>query len=195
MPDGARTSGIKRNFFADTVGIESRSCTFHIMIRKLAEKVSKAFALDTPGTIAEAREEAIRMATAVLMTEIARADHEYDESEFDLLLGLITKHFHISPEEAAELANDANEAELANDANEAAEDYVALHSFTQLLNKNLTDKEKEHIVLLLWQIAYADGRLDKYEDSLVLKISELLYVRRVRVMRLKHDASGEIEPE
>jgi len=186
MPDGARTSGIKRNFFADTVGIESRSCTFHIMIRKLAEKVSKAFALDTPGTIAEAREEAIRMATAVLMTEIARADHEYDESEFDLLLGLITKHFHISPEEAAELANDANEA---------AEDYVALHSFTQLLNKNLTDKEKEHIVLLLWQIAYADGRLDKYEDSLVLKISELLYVRRVRVMRLKHDASGEIEPE
>ena len=34
----------------------------------------------------------------------------------------------------------------------------------------------------------ADGRLDKYEDSLVLKISDLLYVSRARVMRLKHDA-------
>ena len=156
------------------------------MIKKLAEKVSKAFATETVDITTEAREEAIRMATAVLMTEIARADYEYDESEFDLLLSLITRHFHISPTEAAELANEANET---------SEEYVSLHNFTQLLNKSLTDKEKERIVLFLWQIAYADGRLDKYEDSLVLKISELLYVRRVRVMRLKHDASGEIEPE
>ena len=48
--------------------------------------------------------------------------------------------------------------------------------------------DKARIVSLLWQIAYADGRLDKYEDSLVLKISDLLYVSRARVMRLKHDA-------
>jgi uncharacterized tellurite resistance protein B-like protein len=41
---------------------------------------------------------------------------------------------------------------------------------------------------MLWQVAYADGQLDKYEDSLVLKISDLLYVSRGRVMRLKHDA-------
>ncbi len=43
---------------------------------------------------------------------------------------------------------------------------------------------------LLWQVAYADGRLDKYEDSLVLKISDLLHVSRGRVMRLKHDAEN-----
>jgi len=184
MADRGQTNGTNRKYLVDNVGFENNSCTFFIMIKKLAEKVSKALAADSVETTAEEREETIRMATAVLMTEIARADYEYDESEFDLLLGLITRHFQISPEEAAELANEANEA---------AEDYVALHSFTQLLNKNLTDKEKERIVFLLWQIAYADGRLDKYEDSLVLKISELLYVRRVRVMRLKHDASGEIE--
>ena len=186
MADGGQANGTNRRFFVDTVGFESNSCTFLIMIKKLAEKVSKAFATDSVDVTAEAREEAIRMATAVLMTEIARADYEYDETEFDLLLSLITRHFQISPEEAAELANEANAT---------AEDYVSLHSFTQLLNKNLTDKEKERIDFLLWQIAYADGRLDKYEDSLVLKISELLYVRRIRVMRLKHDASGEIEPE
>jgi uncharacterized tellurite resistance protein B-like protein len=124
------------------------------------------------------------MATAVLMTEVARADHEYDESEFDLLLNLITRHFQMSPEEAIELANEADNT---------AEDNVSLHSFTQLLNKNLSEREKEHIVSLLWQVAYADGRLDKYEDSLVLKISDLLYVSRVRVMRLKHDANPQAE--
>jgi uncharacterized tellurite resistance protein B-like protein len=41
---------------------------------------------------------------------------------------------------------------------------------------------------MLWRVAYADGRLDKFEDSLVLKISDLLYVSRGLVMRLKHDA-------
>lgn len=151
------------------------------MIKILVEKVSRVFAAtDSAEPDEQARETAIRMATAVLMTEVARADHEYDESEFDLLLNLIKKHFQMSPEEAIELANEADNT---------AEDNVSLHNFTRLLNKNLSEREKEHIVSLLWHIAYADGRLDKYEDSLVLKISDLLYVSRIRVMRLKHDAN------
>jgi len=151
------------------------------MIKILVEKVSKVFAAtDSAEPDEQARETAIRMATAVLMTEVARADHEYDESEFDLLLNLITRHFRMSPEEAIELANEADST---------AEDNVSLHNFTHLLNKNLSEREKERIVSLLWLVAYADGRLDKYEDSLVLKISDLLYVSRIRVMRLKHDAN------
>jgi uncharacterized tellurite resistance protein B-like protein len=151
------------------------------MIRILAEKISRAFAAtDTAVPEEDTRERAIRMATAVLMTEVARADHEYDEYEFELLLDLITHSFQISPEDALELANRASET---------AEDYVSLHNFTQLLNKNLSERDKRRIVSLLWQVAYADGRLDRYEDSLVLKICDLLYVSRGQVMRLKHDAN------
>ncbi len=79
--------------------------------------------------------------------------------------------------------------ELANETSETTEDYVALHSLTQLLNKTLSEPEKEYIVTLLWQIAYADGRLDMYEDSLIHKISAMFYVRRRRVMRLKDEAN------
>ena len=57
------------------------------------------------------------------------------------------------------------------------------------MHAHLHEREKERIVGLLWQIAYADGELDKYENSLVLKISDLLHVNRARVMRLKHDAA------
>lgn len=156
------------------------------MIKKLSERFSKAFA--TTGAAEpdeDAREKALQMATAVLMIEIARADHDYDESEFDLLLNLITNRFQISPQEAIELANEADEA---------AEDSVSLHSFTDLLHNSLSHSEKEHIVSLLWQVAYADGRLDKYEDSMVMKISGLLHVSRMRVMRLKHDANPQAYP-
>lgn len=155
------------------------------MIKKFAERISAAFAATDDATENDApREHAINMATAVLMTEVARADYDYDESEFELLLDLITRHFGVSPEEAGELANAANET---------AEDSISLHEFTQLLNKQLTPREKERVVSLLWQVAYADGRLDKYEDSLISRISELLYVTRVRVMRLKHDAGPDAD--
>ena len=72
---------------------------------------------------------------------------------------------------------------------------VSLYEFTQILHKHLNEAEKARIISMLWQVAYADGQLDKYEDSLVLKISDLLYVSRGRVMRLKHDAQQGTGPE
>jgi uncharacterized tellurite resistance protein B-like protein len=121
----------------------------------------------------------LRSATAVLMLDVARSDHVFEESEFEHVLKLVEKHFGMSPEDAAELVNAADEK---------AENLVSLHEFTQLLHNNLDESEKARIVGLLWQVAYADGRLDKYEDSLVRKISDLLHVSRGRSMRLKHDA-------
>lgn len=149
------------------------------MIRNILDQVAGAISSTQTRENGEAREEAIRMATAVLMIDVARADHVFDETEFESVLELIEGHFNIGPESAVEIFNEANEE---------AEDLTSLHEFTQLLHANLDDAEKSRIVALLWRIAYADGRLDKYEDSLVLKISDLLHVSRGRVMRLKHDA-------
>ena len=41
---------------------------------------------------------------------------------------------------------------------------------------------------MLWHVALADRHLDKYEDYLIGKVSELLYVSRGDVLRLKHEA-------
>lgn len=150
------------------------------MIRRLYLQIVESISVTAvPVTDNADREAALRLATAVLMIDIARADHVFEESEFDAMLQLIESHFELSPEQAATLVNAAGET---------ADDMVSLFEFTQLLNKQLDEREKARIVSLLWQVAYADGQLDKYEDSLVLKISDLLYVSRGRVMRLKHDA-------
>jgi uncharacterized tellurite resistance protein B-like protein len=148
------------------------------MIKRLLNQVVET--ISARGTAqGEGREAALRLATAVLMIDVAQADYVFDEVEFDQVLKLIEQHFDLSPEEAAELVNEAGEK---------ADDIVSVHDFTKLLHDYLTEDEKAQIVALLWSIAYADGRLDKFEDSLVLKISDLLYVSRGRVMRLKHDA-------
>jgi uncharacterized tellurite resistance protein B-like protein len=149
------------------------------MIKRLFVQVVQSITTEESAGDSQDRDAAIRMATAVLMLDVARADHVFDETEFNRVLQLIEAHFDLSPEQAAQLVN------LAGDQ---AEDIVSLHEFTDLLHAHLSDAEKAKVIALLWQIAYADGRLDKYEDSLVLKISDLLHVSRGLVMRLKHDA-------
>ena len=150
------------------------------MLRKIVDQITSA--ISTPPDAEETaqdREEAIRLATAVLMIDVARADHVFDETEFDGVLRLVESHFELQPEDAAALVNEASEE---------AENLISAYDFTSVLHRHLDDAEKARIVGMLWQVAYADGALDKYEDSLILKISDLLHVSRARVMRLKHDA-------
>jgi uncharacterized tellurite resistance protein B-like protein len=147
------------------------------MFKSLYDKiVSQISAADIE---ADTRDAAVRLATAVLMVDVALVDSRFDETEFDRMLQLVKEHFGLGTQQAAELINAANAK---------ADELVSVHEFTQLLHKHLSDDEKARVVQLLWTIAYADGELDKYEDALVLKISDLLYVSRGRVMRLKHDA-------
>ena len=150
------------------------------MIKKIYDQVVSALSTARPDADEAGREAALRMATAVLMIDVARADYVFEEDEFDSVLRLIESHFDLTPEDAAKLVNSATEK---------ADDLVSVHEFTDILHRHLSEDEKARIVGLLWHIAYADGRLDKFEDSLILKISDLLYVSRGRVMRLKHDAA------
>lgn len=128
---------------------------------------------------ADDRDAAIRMATAVLMVDVALVDSSFDEVEFERMLRLVKNHFGLSTQAAAELINAAN-AE--------ADELVSVHEFTELLHQHLDDDEKARVVELLWSTAYADGELNKYEDALVLKVSDMLSVSRDLVMRLKLDA-------
>ena len=150
------------------------------MIKQFFEQiVGSLTSTDSAEVNAEEREQAIRRATAVLMLDVALADNVFDRAELDHLRDIAQSHFGLPPDEASELIDSARSE---------AEDLVSLHEFTQLLHNSLTEAEKAEIVGMLWQIAYQDGQLDKYENALVLKISDLLYVSRGRVMRLKHDA-------
>ena len=150
------------------------------MLKRLFDQIADSLSSpDAAEEDVEGRERAIRRATAVLMLDVALADKQFLQSELQHLQALAESHFDLGHEEAAELLDEARHE---------AEHLVSLHEFTQLLHNHLSEEEKASIVGLLWQIAYTDGQLDKYENSLVLKISDLLYVSRGRVMRLKHDA-------
>ncbi|HNP35502.1 MAG TPA: TerB family tellurite resistance protein [Woeseiaceae bacterium] len=150
------------------------------MIKRLYEQLLTALSTQhSEEQSDEERAKALRLATAVLLVDVARADDNFSEAEFERVITLITRHFSLSTEEAAQLVNSADEQ---------AEQLASVYELTRELHVSLDDDEKAEVVRLLWEVAYADGELDKFEDSLVLKISDLLYVSRGLVMRLKHDA-------
>lgn len=143
----------------------------------MIDRLLKAFGL-TEEEASAAGTEACRLqhSTAVLLVEIARADHERAEVEREAMIAALAEQFNLSQHEAATVIE---KAEVA------AENSVSLHEFTSLLHSELSYAEKEQVVEMLWRIALADKQLDKYEDYMIGKIAELLYVARGDVIRLR----------
>jgi len=146
------------------------------MFKSLYEKiVSQISAADIE---ADERDAAVRLATAVLMVDVALVDSSFDETEFDRMLVLIKRQFGLGTQEAADLINAANAK---------SDEQISTQELTALLNEHLEQDDKTRVVHLLWSIAFSDGQLDKYENSLVLKVSNLLGVSSEEVLRLKQE--------
>jgi len=112
-------------------------------------------------------EHSLKLATAALMIEMMRMDDHIHDDEELAMISLVQDKFQLTDEETNEIISLAK-LELENST-----DYF---QFTSLINDQFSYAEKIHIIELLWQLAYADGALDKDEEYLVRKISELLYV-------------------
>ena len=151
------------------------------MIRALKEILDRLVA---PAGSAQpmAREEAVRLATAVLMVETARADHAEKMVESAAVFEQLQRHFGLPAEEAEDLMALA-ESEL--------KDAVCLQRFTRQLHESLAEEEKLAIVEMLWKVAFADRKLHPREESLVRKVGALLYVREADMLRLRNRVRDE----
>ena len=145
------------------------------MLRKLAALFDGAFARETDDPAA--REHALRVATALLLIEVAKADFADDLAEDETMLESL-KQFFALDDAAAEL--------LLEEARTAADQAVELQQFTRRLHEQLSVAEKQRVVEMLWQVALADSRLDRHEDHLVRRIAELLYVPHSDLIRIRN---------
>ena len=60
--------------------------------------------------------------------------------------------------------------------------------FTRVINDHYGPGEKLTLIASMWQVAYADGDLDKYEEHLIRQVAELTYVPHQDYIRCKLDA-------
>lgn len=123
----------------------------------------------------------LQMAVAALLIETGRVDHELTEPERRLIDGLLERCFGIGAEQARVLERAAERR---------AEQSAQLFGFARTINERLSREQRTGLIELLWEVAYADGKLDPLEDSLLRRIGGLIDVSdhdrgeaRLRVQR------------
>ena len=119
------------------------------------------------------------LASAALLIEVARADFDITPEELARLIDLLATTFDMSSEDV-EL--------VTQQANDQVENAVSLHDFTRVINDHCSPEERNELVGLMWDVAAADGDLSKYEDHLIRRVADLLYVPHQEFIRLKHQA-------
>ncbi len=151
------------------------------MLAKLTTLFERAFAT-APETDPAQRAHALRLATALLLLEVAKADYADDVAEDAAMLAALRQFFALGEQEVELLL-----AEARREADHAVE----LQQFTRRLHEQLSVAEKLRVIEMLWQVALADERLDKHEDYTVRKIADLLYVTHSDLIRIRNRVRGE----
>ncbi len=127
-------------------------------------------------------EKQVELTCIALLIELAKVDQSIDDRELNIIREVANKRFNIANEKIDEII------ELAK---EESEQSTSLYQFTDLVNTRYSDAMKYQLILAMWKVAFADGEIDKYEEHLIRKISDLVYVPHVKFMEAKFNAQKE----
>ena len=133
-------------------------------IKSYIKKFSSKSSEENPSTKDDT---SIMNACASLLIEAAFADKIFSETEVDSLKFTLVNKFDFNE-------NDVNQ--LIEEAENIVEESTSLYEHTRLINDKSSYEDKLRLINSLWKIAYADNEIDKYEDHLIRKISNLLHV-------------------
>lgn len=120
--------------------------------------------------------ERLKVATCVLLLEIARADDEFTDDERKQIIETLIERFSLSQDDAHELID------MASEAREQSRD---LWSFTTQINQACTHSEKLDIIEEVWRVVCADGSIDGHEKHLAHQLGKLLNLRHGQIIEAK----------
>lgn len=107
------------------------------------------------------------LAAAALLVEIMNADNDLSDAESETIKSILFETLFITEEVASELLATAKQK-----VHEASD----LFQFTAVINESYSTEEKINLIESLWKVAYSDKQLDKYEEHMIRRIADLLYV-------------------
>ncbi len=139
-----------------------------IMLTRHPEFLRQAPGRSRPTNRRDSAERRVRMATAVLLVEVARSDHQFSESERQTVLASVQGKFGLSAEAAEELVT------LAEQQSREAHD---IFQFTiEESTRSFTPEQKVRLLEELWRAAYADSVLHEHEEYLIRRVADMLHL-------------------
>ena len=123
--------------------------------------------LSQPASATPEREHDLRLAAAVLLFEVVRADGVVKPEEHAVLRTALRSVFDLTPDEVEELAR------LGERQSREA---ISIYEFTRQVDQGFSQEDKRRIVELLWLVCFSDAEKHAEEEYLVRKIAGLLHV-------------------
>jgi uncharacterized tellurite resistance protein B-like protein len=123
-----------------------------------------------------------RLASAALLIHAATIDGNMSEVERANLRAVLMRCFDL---------DEASTIKLIEEATQAEHEAVDLYGFTSLINRSADEAGRRRIVEMLWQIIYADGRANEFEDNLVWRAADLLSVSSRERIEIRRRVAGE----
>ena len=132
----------------------------------LLKKLKELLGSESTAT-GEGEHRSLELACAALMFEVARADFTVETTEQDAVTSLLTAQFNLSADEVSTITEAAVEQ---------ADAATCLFEFTRTLNELASTEQKRNLLAMMWRVAMADNALSQYEEHVIRKVADLLYV-------------------
>jgi uncharacterized tellurite resistance protein B-like protein len=123
----------------------------------------------------------LQVAVAALLHEARRADYHPGDDEYAVAQQALAEMFELGPEQCAAVLEEGRTR---------AEQLHSFYAPVSVIKRDFSLEQRVRLVEHLWRIAYANGKLDPYEDHYVRKIAHLLYVPNTQSMLARNRARG-----
>ncbi len=135
------------------------------LIKKLIGTGKDSPSGDEPPATERSTGRDVHLAACAVFLEMAGVDNQFDDREQQHILGVFENEYGLPADDVIELKKASVEA-LAQ-----SKDYW---KFTNVINRHFTNDEKYRLVKLLWELVYADGKMDEHENYFMHKLAKLL---------------------
>jgi uncharacterized tellurite resistance protein B-like protein len=123
-----------------------------------------------------------RLAAAAMMIHASTIDGTMRGAERDKLHAVLKARFSL---------DDAATEELIDAGTLAENESVDLYRFTSLINRSLDEAGRLAIVEMMWEVVFADGGVNEFEDNLMWRAADLLGVSSRDRIALRRRVAGE----
>jgi len=144
-------------------------------LRKLFDESEGA----ASGAVPERERRSLQIAVASLLHEATRVDLNDAPEEHALAERALTSLFELSPADATALLEEGRER---------AKRLTSYYAPVSIIKRAFDLPKRVLLIEHLWRIAYADGRLNQYEDHFVRKVAHLLYVPNTQCILARNRA-------
>lgn len=124
----------------------------------------------------------IELVGCALAYEVAKADGDIDSNELEKIKIELTKRSNVLG---------LNSEEVLKTIEIQSNESVSFNDFINQINNNFSQDQKLEMVGFLWQTAYADNVLDVDEERLIRRIADMIRIKDMQVLKLKHQAKQE----